>query len=788
MKKALLIAEKPDYMRDIQKVYNKYKSEIPFDIDFAAQRGHLLQLLEPSELNELYKSWDISYLPIVPENEGGWQYKVIPGAEQALNNIKTILNSGKYDYVIHAGDSDQEGELIVRLVLQRLKNRLPVLRLWVNATTEEEIRVGLKNMRSDDEAFFENLYAAAIVRQHSDWRFGINGSRAVAGKIITSKDNKVAIGRVMTVILAIVVQREDEIKDFKPHTSYGVTLSHENGLKSQLFKEETYEENGKVIKNQNLVYFDTKEEAENLVKECSSSSKVISVEKKNEKVYAPKLYSLADLQYDASKLNFSPDETLGIIQSLYEKHFLTYPRTDCNYLNSTDKFEEMILTAGAIQGYESVATEALKHIEEVKKNKKFVNNEELKKHGHSAICPTDVTPDFDSLPEDEQIIYKLVCRRFLSIFLPPMIQCKTTVITDNNGSLFRAIGKITIEKGYTEFIKSAGQDSVLPEINEGDVLVVSSKDICEKTTTCPKRFTSGELVRALENPAKFLKNKNITNKNFRIGTSATRSDIIKKLIEDKHLKQTKNNVLAPTEWGTFLAHTLKDIDITKADMIAKWENILTELRDGELSVEQAEDMMRKEVKKMVLDIGNMEEYTFGDVNANRRIIGACPYCGKDIISSDKNYFCSGFKDGCNISIPRKFLGAEFAADDAMTLIKGASCFKKLKKEKTSWKQELRYDKEQGRLEFVKNKEMSEVTCPKCNHFLSHDGAILKCDCGYKIWTRVAGRELSDEEIVYIFTHGKSKGKLNGFVSSKGKKFSAQLLLKKDASGFEFNFE
>lgn len=789
MKKALLIAEKPSYMREIKAVYEKHKSEIPFNIDFIAQRGHLVQLLDPAEMNEIYKSWDINYLPIVPEDEGGWKYKIIPGAENLMKEIKKKLHSGEYDLVIHAGDPDQEGELLVRLVLDKLKNTLPVIRLWVNATTESEILAGLKNMKSDDEAMYENLYYSALVRQHSDWRFGMNGSRAVANKIVTSKDNKIAVGRVMTAILSIVVKREDDIKNFKPQTTYGIVLNHSIGLEAQLFQEEvTTDEKGKKNISRNLVYFDTKKEAEDLIDKLDEKSIVLSVEEKNEKVYAPKLYNLSDLQYDASKLNFSPDETLEIVQGLYEKHFLTYPRTDCNYLNSTDKFEEMIHAAASVPGYEIIAKKVIGNIESVKKNKKFVNNEELKKHGHSALCPTDVPADFERLSTDEQLIYKLVCRRYLSIFLPPMIQKKTIVVVENNDNLFRTIGKRIIDKGYTTFLNAEIKNIDLPEVKKGEMLEVDKKNIVEKTSTCPKRFTSGDLARALENPAKFLQDKNIVNKDFKIGTSATRAEIIKKLIKDKYLSSNSKQVLSPTEWGSFLAHALKDLDISKADMTAKWEDLLQRIKKGELPVEQAEDMMRREVKKLIYDISNMQEYTFGDVNANTRIVGKCPYCGKDIINSGKNYFCSGYKEGCNTSMPLEFLGAKFSSDDAMALFKGAVITKKLKKDKSIWQQDLRFNKETGRIEFVKNDAETDIPCPKCGRKLKHDGAILKCECGYSLWTKVAGYELSDDELGYIFEHGTTHKPIKKFKSSKGKAFSANLKLKKDYSGFEFVFE
>lgn len=791
MKKAILIAEKPSYMRDIQNCYNRHKSDINYDIDFIAQVGHTVQLMEPSEINEMYKSWDINLLPIEPENEGGWKYKVIPGMEDVYKNIKKHIKSGKYDVVIHAGDPDQEGELLTRLVLKFVGNDLPVLRLFPNSTTDTDIFKALQNMKSDSDPLYEHLYAAAIVRQHTDYRFGMNGSRAAAAKILTSKDNKIAVGRCMSAILNMIVTREKEIADFVPKTSYGINAVIKDEIEGQYFREIlSYDEESKEEKYvDEIIFYNEKKDAKEKINTLHNHGIVEKILKKKVTTYAPKLYDIGALQVDASKKGYSADVTKEIVQSLYEKHFLTYPRTDCKVLSSSDCFYEMLDSTKCIEEFKDLAEKAKDKVSKIKGMSKYVNDKELQKHGHSALVPTDTMPNFASLNEDEQIIYKMVCKRFLAIFQPPLIEEKTKVILNVDGDKFVINGKVIVDKGYTKFLDINVQETVLPEFKENETININSYKITEKTTTCPKRFTDGTLIDAMISPAKYLNDKSI-KENFSIGTSATRDELIKKLIKNKYIKRQKG-YLIPTEWGTFLTNALKNIDITKVDMTAKWEGILSQIRNGEISIEQAEDVMKKEVRRMIKDIVEMEQYQFGNVNINRKIIGKCPRCGKDLIQGEKNYFCSGYKEGCKSSVPVVFLDAHFTPEDVNLLLEGNEIEKKLKKNGKSWNQKLKYDFEEGKMSFIK-KEVVEVStdieCPYCHQDrLTKAGNKYYCDCGFNIRNLVAGRELSENELLYIFSNGKST-KLDGFISKKGKKFKAKLILKdgKD-SGFDFDF-
>ena len=789
--KALLIAEKPDYMRKIQKVFEAHKNELDYEIDFVAQRGHTLTLLDPKEMNPLYKSWDPNYLPIEPENEGGWKYKVIPEEKERFKNIKKHLSSGEYDVVIHAGDSDQEGELLTRLVLKGCNNTLPVMRLWVDADSPNAILKGLKNMKSDDDPFYQHIYNAAIVRQHSDWRFGMNGSRAVASRIHTSSENKIAIGRVMTWVLAIIVFREDEIKNFIPKTSYGVTAEFDNAIKGQLFERETTQnEKGDAQTTDNYVYYDQKGDADQKICELGDTGIVRLFQKKRTKQYSPSLYSLSGAQIDGAKLfGYDSAKVLEIIQSLYEKGYITYPRTDCSCMSSDEDFTGMLHSAESVPELAEIAQHVnnSESIERIKRMEKYVNDKERKEHGHSALSPTDQRPDFDSFSEDEKNIYNMIAKRFIAMFLSPAEFENTNIVIDVNGNLFKASGKRNVSRGYMDFLGISSEDNAIPDVCQGSVLKLTRADIMEHTTTCPKRFNNGTIIGAMQNPKKYLTDKKLEKlENFSVGTPATRSEIIKKLFTDKYVKLDKKSIV-PTEWGSFLIHALKNIDITRADMSYKWELILKKLRSGEMEIADAEDIMRKEVKRMIYDISEMEDYTFGDVE-DRMPVCKCPDCGGDIISTTKNYFCTGYKNGCKNSFPKSFVGAEFTREDVKKLLSEGVIEKKLKKDGKSWNQKLKFDRKEGRISFDNSSEKTNIKCPICGEMLNKNGSKLECNCGFNLWITIAKKELSMADLQYIIEHGHSKGKIKGFAKKSGGKFSAKLKLKpgKD-SGFEFDF-
>lgn len=791
MKKCLLIAEKPSYMRDLQACYEKHRAEIPYDIDFMAQAGHVVELLSPSEMDEAYKNWDETLLPIEPENMGGFKYRVISGMGNIVKEAKSSIHSGDYDMVIHAGDPDQEGELLTRLLLKAVKNDLPVLRIWPNDTTDNGLLQAFKSMKSDSDTNYENLFQAGLVRQHSDWRFGMNGSRAVANRMKTSE--KVAVGRVMTAVQAMIVHREDEIQSFIPQTTYGIECEFDKCYKGQLFTIETTTDpqTNEEKQTNELTYFKTKAEAEEMKSKIGNMGTIVFYSSTKTTKYAPKLYDLAEAQIDGTKLGYSPDKTQDIIQSLYEKHIITYPRTDCCVLSSSENFDGMLDAMEHITEFQDAVSVARKSLPRIMNMSKYVNDKELQNHGHSALVPTTERAVVSALSKEEQDIYTMICRRFLAIFQPPLIENKLKIITDVDGNLFLSNGKTVADAGYTAFLGIHPENNPLPVVTKGDKTQVLKTDICERTSTPPKRFTMGTIVEAMKNPKKYLEDMSISTgiDDFHIGTSATRAEILKKLIKDKFIKE-KGNTLYPTEWGSFFIHKLNDVDITKVDMTGKWEHLLEDVKNGTITGEQAEDVMRKEVRKMVNDILHMEKYSFGDVNVNKQLVGTCPSCGKNIISSNKGYYCEGWKDGCKNTVTAKFLGARITPKEAMALFKGDTIMKTLKKDDKTWTQVLGLDtsEERAKLTFIKREGKSDLLCPLCKQNLERSGSKLTCECGFNIWTNPCKRELTEQELYYIFEKGHSHGEISGLKSREGKPFSAKLILKmqKD-SGFELKF-
>lgn len=799
-KKALLIAEKPSFMRDIQKAYNHIAGRLPYEITFVAQVGHLVELLDPVELNPIYKSWDVDLLPIDPDKEDGWKYKVKRSVRDVYKNIEKEVKSGKYDVIIHAGDADQEGELLIRLVLNKIGNTLPVLRFWANKTTQQGLEEAFDNLKDDNSEWFNNLYQSGLLRQQTDWLFGMNGSRAIASRIYAGRDNKIAAGRVMTWIQTAIVDREDEIKNFIPKTTYGVKVTYTNTMEGNLYEiPENVSDDEKSSENVGTIYFENIKDAENLINSLGNAGTVKKINKIKTTTYAPSLYKLAKLQEDGSKLGFSADRTLEIVQQLYEKHLLSYPRTDCEVLSSTEDFRAIISSAAAVPGLNSAATFASGRISEVISNSKYVNDKELAKHGHSALVPTDETPDFSTLDPDEQAIYTLVAKRFLAIFQPPLIQNKVTILTDIDGHIFRTTGKTVVDPGYTTFTGEKIADKTLPIVNEGETLLIASKNTVEKTTTCPKRFTDGTLIAAMENPSKYLADKTIKEsvKDLSIGTSATRGAIIKKVIDDKYVER-KKGYLYPTDFGSFMIHTIRGISLCKIDITGQWEQILMKVRQGEITSEVANAYLKGQLNELIHDIKNINKVTYGNSTIERKEIMKCPCCGKPLMMGPVNYYCSGYRDGCKCSLNKKFLEAQFTEEDAIALFSGKIIEKTLAKHGDggkikSWKQKLKYNFSEGKLDFVTApEELTKFTCPNCKENLYKQGKKIFCkSCNFKAGTEIASRQLEDEEINEILTQGITQKKLSNFYSpNKNKYFSARVGLKKEnnqAISFEFKF-
>ncbi len=815
MKKALLIAEKPSLRRTIEAVYEKHRSEIPYEIKFMEQRGHLLELKNPAEMDEDMKEWAWETLPFHPEEHGGWSYKVreekktgsFKTSEERYNAIKKELRTDGYDFIINAGDPDQEGQLLIWEVLDALKPGIPVKRYWSNDTTDGKVLEALKALRDDEhDEMLVNLRSAGYARQHSDYRVGMNISRAAALKL----NRYIACGRVETPIMSMVCRREQEISDFVPETVYGVRAVYDGGFTGVLYEQpdapaDGDAENGSGDEGADVgvVWFKTKEEAEGFMSGLPSSATVIKYETKRVETLAPKLFKLATVQVAAGRLGYTASEVLGIIQGLYERGFLSYPRTDCEYLSSHEDFSAMLRSAGHVPELEAFVSGVDRGaIPKVLKTKKWVNDKKLTESGHSALVPTSKAPDWKSFSDDEKKIYSLVARQFIAIFYPPLVQDKAVLLTDAGGYTFRSTGKTLVDAGYTAVFGTGFEDVEIPACEEFDRLGVERYEVTDKTSTCPKRFTDADLIAACEAPHKFLEDESLKRlgKNLKIGTPATRSATIEKLVNrHKYLKretEKKATYIIPTEVGMYIYENLKGCMICKVDMTAEWEEMLEMVRSGEMDAEEMEGSVRSGVESMIREIKAME-VTSVLVGDERKDLGTCPECGGRVISGKKSFYCSNWKEekgGCKYGLFKEFIGAKITDKDFEALMAGKTLKKKLKsKAGKEWEQELYYDAQNHKLEFVKGPDASgearetDWSCPNCGERLSDDGRSLKCACGFKLWKTVCGRELSEAELDNFFNSGDT-GLIRGLKSKAGKEFSAHIVLADDRKGSKLAFE
>ncbi len=800
MEKALLIAEKPSLRRTIEKVYNDHRSEIPYEIKFMEQRGHLLTLKMPNELDEDLKEWDWDTLPIHPEEYGGWKYKGIEEkrtgkfltAKERYQQIKDELKSGSYDFVINAGDPDQEGQLLVRIVLSALKCSIPIKRYWSNDTTEVKVLDALKHLRDDEkDPMLVNLLEAAYARQHSDWRYGINVSRAATLKM----GIRCACGRVKTPILSIVCQREKDIATFTPTTVYGVKADYSEEFSGQLYSDSTAEEDEdeKDDAKKGLIWLKSEEEARDLIKTLSGPAKVLKFESNKVESYAPKLFKLASLQVAGGKHGYNSAQVLEIAQSLYEKGYLSYPRTDCEYLSSGEDLYSMLKSAYCVPELKPfISTISKPTIGKVLATKKWVNDAKLKESGHSALVPTTKKPDYSALTTDEQTIYRLVCRQFVAIFLPPLIQNKTELIADISGNLFKSTGKTLIDAGYTAIFEKKFTDMDIPEHKVGDVLTVDNIDIVTNTSTCPKRFTDADLIAACEAPHKFLHDKSLKalGKKLKIGTPATRASIISELIDkDKYLArktEKKATYVVPTETGMIIYDNLKTCDICKVDMTGQWEEKLEAIRLGTLNRNELEEYMRHDVADMVEQIKTLK---IEPVRRKATELCKCPSCDGVILSSPKGFYCSNYKEkDCKIGGFKLICDSKLTDDEFKELLDGKTITKKIKKGSTEWDQELFYDFTNFKVEFKKAAaKESAYDCPLCSEKLKDNGKALICDCGFKFWKTVSGKEIKGKALESLLTTGDS-GLIEGFVSKAGKKYNAHLVIDEAEKRAKLSFE
>ena len=595
--------------------------------------GHLCALLDPHEYTEQWKGWNLSSLPMIPPR---FSIKVSgdEGVHKQFNVIKNLIEQA--DEVINCGDAGQEGELIQRWVYQQAGCKCPVKRLWVNSLTEEAIREGFKTLK--DQSEYQHLYEAGLMRAIGDWLLGMNATREYTIRYAkgTGRNRQVlSVGRVQTPTLALVVKRQAEIENFVPRTYWELKTKYRDTMfNAQLPAEEdeyaiTSEEQGQALVDS--------------IKDLPLT--ITSVEKKKGIEYAPKLYDLTSLQVDCNKkYGFSAEQTLQLIQSLYEKRVTTYPRVDTTYL-SDDLYPKVAATLNGIKDYYPQVAPLIGA--KLPKSKRVFDNKKVT--DHHAIIPTGQRPE--GLSADEKKVYDLVALHFIAVFYPECEVSNTTVLAKSGDIDFKVTGREVLKPGWRVVFEKENQSNLS---NQNDSEEESSEEtkslpafvkgesgpheplLKEKTTTPPKYYTEATLLRAMETAGKTVENDELREamKENGIGRPSTRAAIIEKLYQRKYIvKQGKS--LRATEVGIDLIHTIISPLLKSAELTGLWEKKLREIERGEYT---AQDFLA-ELKEMTSGVVR-------DVKSNKAGM-LCPVCRQGlVIRGNTRYGCSRWKEGC----------------------------------------------------------------------------------------------------------------------------------------------
>lgn len=708
--KKVIIAEKPSVAKNIADAYNiKIRKDGYFEGDdylVTWAFGHLFQLFDAKDYDENMKGWRMDKFPFIPEE---FKYKVKcdnvnrsvtdKGAEKQINIIKTLIDRDDVDGVISATDQDREGELISLEVFMYLNQNKPIYRLLLNEWTPDEVRKGMNNLKKNIE--MKSLQDAGISRQWADWIIGINlTSVATLRYGGTGKERKmINIGRVLLPTLKIIYDRDKEIENFKASTYYKLLATFKT-KNNEEFEGTYYDEN-------NNEKFEDKKVVEELKKHLKDKESEIiekQVEKKRE--YAPLLFNLSNLQgYITSKYKgWTSDKVLKVAQGLYEKKFITYPRTGSVALDESlkDKTKKVLEVAKNGLSYE----EQIKFVD----NKRIFDNSKVE--SHSAITPTYIRPT--GLSKDEEIVYNSIKNRFIMQFMPiaEFEETKLTVkIHDEKfKGIFAAKGRVQIVEGWRVVEKIETKDTILPFVNGKEIVQVVDGKVNTVTKKPPKLHNEKTLLRVMETCGKSFKDEEDSPEmmqailsGFSIGTPATRAETIKKLKDTGYIK-SKGKSLTCTDLGKTLVEIFPVKELLDLQYTGRLEKTLSDIEKGKFKKDDFLSMIKAFTVEAVEDIKKdtaMLKNFKVELPEGTESIGKCPVCGNDIIEGEKGFGCTNWKNGCKYTIWKndKFIesmGKKVTKEMVKLLLKnGKVGFRNLKSKKgTLFSAYLRYEKDE----------------------------------------------------------------------------------------------
>ena len=895
MGKSLIITEKPSVAREFAMVLkvngrqDGYIENQDYVITWCV--GHLVGLVYPESYDMKYKQWKLEDLPFLPRD---YKYDVIADVKKQYDIVHGLLHREDIDRVYWAGDAGKEGQTIEENIRNfgGVREGMEELRVWIDSQTEEEILRGIREAKPMSD--YANLGKSGIMRTIEDYAMGINFSRVMSvkyGNLLnnaagTQNYTAIAVGRVMTCVLGMVVIREREIRNFKETPFYRVVGTFSDaGIEgewkavegSKYFESPLlYKENG----------FKEEKDANALIEMCNGKeAKVKALDKSISKKKAPLLFNLAELQAECAKrFKISPDETLQVAQDLYEKKLTTYPRTDARVL-STAVAKEITKNISRLRGYEVMAP----YVEQIMQTKSYASIaktmyvDDSKVTDHYAIIPTGQLTELNSLNDLQKKVFDLICRRFLSIFYPAAEYQNVKLTVGVEKEEFFASARVLKTPGYLEVAgipkkqASSGNEAdgssdedvadgasaegtgegraqdpevllkLAEVLNVGDVISVSGYDIRHGKTSPPKRYTSGSMVLAMENAGQLIEDEELRAqiKGSGIGTSATRAEIIKKLVRIGYLNlNKKTQVLTPENLGemVFEVVSLTVPALLNPQMTASWEKGLDGITRGTVDFwdyrNKLEDFIRKETLKMIdQDLrGELRER----IGIKKKIGVKCPVCDGEIVTTSFGYGCSNYKadkTGCGFNIG-DIAGVHLSEEQVIALLgEGKTELIRGFKSKAGKKFDaiLKLEKsEDGKSNIafdfseVPNEILEGVVCPVCGGLLEKTFYGYRCEnykvkrtnneesvnpfeeenpfeaetsvvedrpvqeadgCYFSVGT-IAGKTLTAANVKQLITDGKTET-LRGFKSKAGKKFDACLILTKDEEGktiISFDFE
>ncbi|MBP6610482.1 MAG: DNA topoisomerase 3 [Paludibacter sp.] len=639
------IAEKPSVARDIAEILGAksrkdgYMEGNGYQVTWTF--GHLCGLLEPHEYAPEWKAWALSHLPMIPTRFG---IKVMndSGIQKQFKVIEQLIANA--DEVVNCGDAGQEGELIQRWVLQKAMCKCPVKRLWISSLTEESIREGFKKLK--DQSVYQPLYEAGLSRAIGDWLLGMNATRLYTLKY--GKNRQIlSIGRVQTPTLALIVNRQLEIENFKPEAYWELKTIYRDTIFSA--------SKGR---------FSSVEEGTQFLETVKTSDFVVTdITTKKGTESAPKLFDLTSLQVECNKkFAFSADETLKIIQSLYEKKVTTYPRVDTSFL-SDDIYPKIPAILKGLKEYEQLTAPIL--ATKIPKSKKVFDN--AKVTDHHAIIPTGVNPT--ALNENEKRVFDLVSRRFIANFYPECKIATTTVLGEVDKIEFKVNGKQILDAGWRVVFDKAKQDDEKENEEDEKTLPLFEKGesgpheptLGEKWTSPPKPYTEATLLRAMETAGKLVDNDELRDalKENGIGRPSTRAAIIETLFKREYVRKERKNLIA-TNTGVELILTISEELLKSAELTGLWEKKLRQVEKGTYQAKDFLDELKEMVREVVFNVKSenrsqatiIQQMAAATASIDHIAGSKCPECGAGTLLKGKSaYGCSRWQEGCTYRKP-----------------------------------------------------------------------------------------------------------------------------------------